>query len=609
MLKEKTPAFPIQKNKLVKKIRLSYCWYLFLSFSTFILIITSVFFILLYHRDVDDVRRNRKQQMRIYADSAYNSLVNEMDVLSTISMNIVYSNAVRDSFKQFVKAADAADENKYKMADARKLAWNLSDYVFITFGAFQKVREVNIYSLDGLKVCIGNGVQTARVDLRQYSWYTEAMKQGGKRYVTAPARGSLKDEYTISLIRLFYDEKGLPEGFVEVVQDCGRLFRGFDDLAENDRYLHIVMDDDAGRVFFPYKKNSAAEPSAGSTDNSLSEHRYLEKYGWNIYLTEESSVIADRIKTIKYYYIALLAVGLTDMFLVCFAISNSVTTSINKLTGSIRNFELKDAFEGRKEQEYESNIKEIDLLWQTYKAMQEKLSLSAKELLLLKSEEMKNKLRLSQAFIEPHFLYNVLDNISVMADENMNGEIERMCSLLVSYLRCISSTADLPVTIQKEIETTRNYLDIMMIRYGREAFSYEISCPDTIPEIMIPRFVLQPMAENVFKHAFTGSPPWKLRIAAGYDGVCWKLSVTDNGGSFSEEKKDRIMKLFADLNIDRELDDMHIGGSGLKNTYIRLKMRYKENTVFIIDTSKKGYTTVTIGGSADDADKDKNSCC
>jgi two-component system, sensor histidine kinase YesM len=587
----------------MKSRLISYRLYLFYTFSSFIVIIISVFFVLSYYRNAQNIYASEQQEIKVYADSVVNSLEQEMDTMSAISMNIVYSNAVRDSFNQFNKTTVQNVDD----ISARKEAWNLSDYIFITFGAFQRVRQVNMYSLNGYEVSIGNGVMMNKIDLPACPWYAPVMNLAGKKYITAPGPGTQRGEYNLSLIRLFYDNLGQPEGITEVVQDCARLFKTPFELTAGNTNLRIYILSSDGKFLFPYMPDRHIEPlvsPVNSNKNNLIEIRHLENYDWTIYVFENRHVVAKSVRDMKYYYLLLLITILVDTTLICFLISNQLTTSIGRLSDTIKNFELKNVVDGKPGKLFvpDTKVKEIDSLWKTYSTMQEKLALSTKELLLRKSEETKVKLQLSQSFVEPHFLYNILNTISVMAEDNMDDEIIEMCEQLTSYLRYVSKTDESLVSVEEELEMTKNYLEIMKIRYGQDNFFYKMHCPDNLLQIRIPKFVIQPLTENIFKYAFTESPPWKIEISVESDGTVWQLKVTDNGGFFSDEKKNEILTQFAHLDIDSELKNLHIGGAGLKNTYIRIKMRYKEHAVFKIDNSVEGYTSVVIGGLVDDGE-------
>ncbi|NRX18956.1 sensor histidine kinase YesM [Clostridium beijerinckii] len=107
-----------------------------------------------------------------------------------------------------------------------------------------------------------------------------------------------------------------------------------------------------------------------------------------------------------------------------------------------------------------SNILEISELYQSFCDMYEKLRDSSHEILLLRSEETRAKLQATQSLINPHFLYNSLTNISIMAEEDMNSEIINICHALCDYFRYITTCDETAVPLSLEISYTENILNV-----------------------------------------------------------------------------------------------------------------------------------------------------
>lgn len=76
----------------------------------------------------------------------------------------------------------------------------------------------------------------------------------------------------------------------------------------------------------------------------------------------------------------------------------------------------------------------------------------------------------------------------------------------------------------------------------------------------------------------------------------WFLEIEDNGGTMSNEKKKELIHLYENLNMNEELKSMEIGGMGLKNVYLRLKLLYGENAIFKITNDYPGRTIFIVGG-------------
>jgi two-component system sensor histidine kinase YesM len=135
----------------------------------------------------------------------------------------------------------------------------------------------------------------------------------------------------------------------------------------------------------------------------------------------------------------------------------------------------------------------------------------------------------------------------------------------------------------------------MKMRYG-EDFIYNSNIEKSTKDILIPKLIVQPIVENVFKHGFSSSPPWNLKISSNIKDNKWLIHIEDNGGSLSDQNKEKLLSYFHNINTNEEFKTLKIGGMGLRNVYLRLNLLYNEHAIFKIDNSKKGRTIFTIGG-------------
>lgn len=243
----------------------------------------------------------------------------------------------------------------------------------------------------------------------------------------------------------------------------------------------------------------------------------------------------------------------------------------------------------------DSKILELSLLCESIRNMYEKLRSTSQEVLLSRSEETRAKLQATQSLINPHFLYNCLTNIGIMAEEEMNEDITKMCHALCNYFRYISSSKEMIVTLKEEIFYTQQYLECMKLRFSEELEIF-VAVEDSISDTYIPKLIIQPIVENAFKYAFQMNPPWLLTITANQQDDFWIIRIRDNGGTLSEDKKRELMHLYENLNMNEELKSMQIGGMGLKNVYLRMKLIYGEQAIFRIDTSEAHATIFELGG-------------
>jgi len=142
---------------------------------------------------------------------------------------------------------------------------------------------------------------------------------------------------------------------------------------------------------------------------------------------------------------------------------------------------------------------------------------------------IETELRLLQAQIEPHFLFNTLSNILSLLDTDLKKG-QTMLIDLIHYLRTsLKKTREDITTIGKEMEMIRAYLNIFRVRM-EDRLNYRIDMPDSIKELPFPPMLVQPLVENAIKHGLEpkieGGEVW---IHGVEDGEVLRLEIADTG--------------------------------------------------------------------------------
>ncbi|WP_296951773.1 sensor histidine kinase [uncultured Massilia sp.] len=150
----------------------------------------------------------------------------------------------------------------------------------------------------------------------------------------------------------------------------------------------------------------------------------------------------------------------------------------------------------------------------------------------LRDQAIEAQLRILQAQIEPHFLFNSLANVRHLYRSSV-PEGERMLDHLIAYLR--SAMEDLRAdysTVAREMDLARHYLSIMQVRMG-ERLAYTFTLPDHLTDHAFPPAMLISLVENAIKHGLADCERGRIALAAAIDGACLRLTVTDDGRGFS----------------------------------------------------------------------------
>lgn len=198
--------------------------------------------------------------------------------------------------------------------------------------------------------------------------------------------------------------------------------------------------------------------------------------------------------------------------------------------------------------------------------------------------------------INPHFIYNTLDNIYMLARMSGGEKMAQIIDALSKLLRISLSKGSSFVKLKDELEHVRNYLLIQKVRYDR-LFDFEISCGVLNTEIIVPKLILQPLAENVINHGFAGRKSGGLiQIRVLEEGENIEIEIEDNGCGIEEA-------VAAKFNASNSLSPQEIqslfphsrGGYGIGNVIARLSLYYqKEYSLSFENTGSGTKCTVKV---------------
>lgn len=180
------------------------------------------------------------------------------------------------------------------------------------------------------------------------------------------------------------------------------------------------------------------------------------------------------------------------------------------------------------------------------------------------------ELKMLQQQINPHFLFNTLECINMLALKNGETDISENIKSLANILR-YSISRETKVKVGREIKVLQSYIEIQKYRFGN-SFNVEFELDETLFDVSIIKFVLQPLFENCISHGKVQTVEnGKIKlILRNYDeGV--EFIVSDNGIGMSDEKLADLRNSFCSVTED---DESKTGGIGLKNVYRRILLYY-----------------------------------
>ena len=196
-----------------------------------------------------------------------------------------------------------------------------------------------------------------------------------------------------------------------------------------------------------------------------------------------------------------------------------------------------------------------------------------------------SQLRVLQAQINPHFLFNTLNCINQTAMNENAIMTESLIKSVSGILRYSLSMMDRNASLEEEINVVKQYIHIQKLRYSdRVKFSLRISTDLT--KIKVPGMTLQPFVENAFIHGIEPKEEGgTIKIEIYEEASFCIILIEDSGCGIDEETLSKI--------ISEDLKQEHIGhttGMGIKSVVERLELLYDEKNIFTIE-SKRGLGT------------------
>lgn len=164
-----------------------------------------------------------------------------------------------------------------------------------------------------------------------------------------------------------------------------------------------------------------------------------------------------------------------------------------------------------------------------------KISEQEYELMQLNDLKTRAELNALQAKINPHFLYNALNSIASLVHLDPD-RAERMTMLLSKFYRSATTKNDqYSDTLANELDMVQTYLDVEKVRFD-ERLTYRIELEDeSLDQVPVPRFLLQPLVENAIKHGISKrADGGTVRIRAVREAGVLVLRVYDNGPAFPD---------------------------------------------------------------------------
>lgn len=482
-----------------------------------------------------------------------------------------------------------------------------------SYAAYFSVEDVfvcsyngSVYESDKNKLSL-----TADYDFTRTGWFAD-MKQSGagvsilSQYDSSSYISTGEPQKLFSIVKKIYNYRSGKEiGCLIVHMNSDILGNVLQSVNSNEYQQCLIIDNNKKIIYHPdsdyigtqYREARVSEllTMQNGYMESLSEKGYLvfstsAVTGWSVISVVDNKYIMDSINRLRLFLIltAVFCVVLSVYF--ASYISKTISDPVARLQRKMYQVGEGD-FDIRAATGASDEIGQLTL---SFDKMVERTKQLIENVYQSEIYQKEAELNALQAQINPHFLYNTLQTIDMMAEEEGADEISDACQALSKIFRYSINRGQEFVHVQDEIVHIENYMLIQKLRFGSKLeVRYDIQ--NECRELYIVKLLIQPMVENAVVHGMENVlDKCYVTIRVYRKEDCLYAEVEDNGTGIAPgqlmELNEKLARS-AEQKMVHEVDYVKNHRSiGLENTNARIKLYFGQEYGITI-TSEEGTGT------------------
>lgn len=586
--------------KLQTQLYVAYLGILLLFLGAF-----SLFFYVFVSNKLTDEGLDNLYNNTLSLKDSVESNMNDMD---TVSININYSSIIQNTLSYNFNLEQS--QNSYKA---------LADLFVVINGTDSRVDYIYLYDLNGNRLQVDSVQKLSHIDIESQPWYQPVLEHDGAPYISVPYSKKVGG-YTsdvISLYRTYTDNTQQTVGIIETVKNCKSLFSSiirFEKNTTSPTKIYIYNED--GEMIYPYgessvnlnypeiqnveKTSSLNQARVQKVVNPLTQNKeYLTTLhssytGWTYYGVQDEAVMLAPLNQLIRTLLLFIAFLIVFALIVTHYLSKRLVHPIAHLKHIIQRMQLSN-LGSESPDSYPVFSIELKELYDSFAEMNVNLKISRDELIKLQEAELEARSLALQSQMSPHFYYNSLTSIMILAENGDTKSVAKMCQNLSGIMRYVTDFKTRVVSVREELHYIKEYLYCMKIR-NQSSLHHEINVDSALYDIQIPKLCIHPLVENALKYGTNCNPPWAVKIYSECTDTYWKIRVEDEGSGFAEEALQQLnQKLAAVKTSPAELSKLQINGLGLINIYIRLSIYFENHFIFEYGNTEEGHAYAAIG--------------
>lgn len=461
--------------------------------------------------------------------------------------------------------------NDYSMCfivnDALPVATNLSDFQGDDFGGKN------------------NGIYRDR-NIKNLAWYEDVLSSAGmpKSFRNAKNPNYI---YFANVIKNVspYDSQLL--GVVTIGINFNRILENITYMGVKDA-LQLAVIDRTGEIAVStgegINEENVSALLSGRTEYNGNLVLVSElDYGMSLVALLDETEASIRIRKVENYLWLCLALVSVAVLLCSVLISTGITRPIKTLSDTMKMVNENQDIQIKTKL---PSSEEVASLYQSYNRMMFRISQLLDEAKLSGEREEAMRMKMLQAQINPHYLYNALDSISMVALLRGENEISEMITILSDSFRYSISDTDNLIELGDEISFIHNYVKFQEWRYEEKIF-FEAELNESHLKIAIPKFIIQPLVENAIIHGMGDEDrAIHIKITAKSTPETFVIYVIDDGAGCD------IKEL--NLHLASGGSERYALKFGLKNVNERIKLKFGDKYGLYYTDTPGGGTTAKI---------------
>ncbi|ASA23928.1 cache domain-containing sensor histidine kinase [Paenibacillus donghaensis] len=309
--------------------------------------------------------------------------------------------------------------------------------------------------------------------------------------------------------------------------------------------------------------------------DSLFVYSVLPDYNWTLVeVTPWSQIIAGSVRLAQVIGMIGVAAVLL-MLLLAHRLSRQFTFPIKLLVGAMSTYSVN----GRSSELPDDYTNEFGAMFAGYRKQNERIEELYQSLQERYEQLRKAEIEALQANINPHFLYNTLDQLNWMAISAGQHEMSRILELMGRMFRIGLSNGESLITVEEELTHIQCYLEIQQLRYENN-IHYVIDAPAEVQQLYLPKMLLQPFVENAVVHGFSGRSGGHIGISIGCVNCQLLLVIEDDGVGLGQ--------------LVPAVSGRRTGGYGIRNVRERIAVNFGPGYGVAIQERLEGGTRAEI---------------